>query len=203
MKNETSKLIFKCALALITTVLCLILTGIVTVPKWVTGHNPQTLQTGGFSGLPKDSTDVLVLGSCQSYQGFNPAVFYSETGLTSYVLASPDQRMYATYYYLLYALRTQSPKLVLVDALFLMDENSPSLALDSKAYVPMEPCREKLELSDFAFDHAYTGDKNSLKYRTDEAGNFLKTVFPVLAYHARTDYGKKDVEYLTGRDFGI
>ena len=197
------KLIIKSIAALVILVACLVVTGIVTVPKWVTGHNPQTLQTGGFSDIERDSVDVLVLGSCQSYQGFNPAVFWKNTGLTSYVLASPDQRMYTTCYYLQYALRTQSPKVVLLDALYLIDENTPSSALDSKAYVPMSLCAEKLALSDTSFEYCYQGDKGTPQYLLDRAGNAVKTVFPVLAFHARTDYTENDLLYLAGHDFGI
>jgi len=197
------KLILKSVLAAAILVFCLAVTGLMTTPKWVTGHNPQTLQTEGFRDLESRSLDILVLGSCQSYQGFNPAVFWNETGLTSYVLASPDQRMYTSYYYLKYAFRTQSPKLVLIDALFLIDPNTPSAALDSKAYVPMPLGPDKLALSDYSFNYCYKGDRCVPQYLFDRADNFFKTVFPVLKFHARTDYTENDLRYLTGADFDI
>lgn len=197
------KLILKILLAAAIFAVCLAVTGLVTVPKWVTGHNPQTLQLDGFSELENGSLDVLALGSCQSYQGFNPAVFWKETGLTSYVLASPDQRMYTSYYYLKYALRTQSPRLVLLDALFLTEPNTPSAAFDSKAYVPMRLGADKLALSDYSFNYCNGGGRGVPQYALDRAGNFLSTVFPVLRFHARTDYSENDLRYLTGGDFDI
>lgn len=199
MKKLTLKLMLAAAVALI----CAVTAGAVTVPKWVTGHNPQTLQTAGFDKLPENSADVLVLGSCQSYQGFNPAVFWKECGLTSYVLASPDQRLYASYYYLLYALEKQSPSLVLLDALFLVEPNTPSAAFDSKAYIPMKLSREKLEFSDFSFRYAYGKDKTVLQYPLDRADNLVKTVLPVFSFHARTDYTAAELSYLAGGDFDI
>lgn len=73
-----------------------------------------------YTQEPKNSIDVLFLGSSMAYCNVNPAVIYRQSGLTSYVVAGPELSMPITYYYLREALRTQSPQAVCleVNALF-------------------------------------------------------------------------------------
>lgn len=69
-----------------------------------------------FRNLEKDSLDVLVLGSSHAYVDINPAVFWSEYGIAAYDLCGSNQPMWNTYYYLKEALKTQTPKVVVLEA---------------------------------------------------------------------------------------
>lgn len=73
-----------------------------------------------FRNLPKNSIDVLVLGSSHAQYSMNPAVFYVETGIYSYVLGSGCQPMTMSYYMLQEALKTQSPEVVVLDVFTMM-----------------------------------------------------------------------------------
>lgn len=64
----------------------------------------------------KDSVDLLVLGSSHAFENINTGVLYDSYGIAAYVLAGSVQPYWNTYYYLLEALKTQSPKLVVLDA---------------------------------------------------------------------------------------
>lgn len=65
---------------------------------------------------PKNSVDVLVLGTSAAYAAVNTNVLWQEQGIAAYNLCSAEQPFYISYYYLKEALKTQSPKLILLDA---------------------------------------------------------------------------------------
>lgn len=64
---------------------------------------------------PKNSVDVLYMGGSAAYGGWNPAVIYAESGLTGYVMAGSMQPASVTYWYLREALKTQRPRLVMLE----------------------------------------------------------------------------------------
>jgi len=69
-----------------------------------------------FYELPKNTVDVLILGSSHAFEDINPAVLFSEYGITSFVLAGSIQPLWNTYFYLCEALRTQRPKVIILEA---------------------------------------------------------------------------------------
>lgn len=103
------------------------------LPKFYYNETWSTSSTAaGFYQLPENSVDVLALGSSQMVADFVPQVLYDEYGITSYSLTSDQQSLLLSYYWLVDALETQSPKVVLLDTYLLHD------------YVPEEPlnCNE-------------------------------------------------------------
>ena len=62
-----------------------------------------------------NTVDVLFMGSSLAYCDIVPGVLYEESGVTSYVMAGPEQPMPATYYYLRECCRTQSPSTVFIE----------------------------------------------------------------------------------------
>lgn len=68
-----------------------------------------------FHNLPENSVDVLVLGSSHAQYSFCPAYFYEDTGLYSYVLGTGGQPLEMSYEMLKEGLKTQSPKLVILE----------------------------------------------------------------------------------------
>ena len=65
---------------------------------------------------PKNSVDVLAIGTSMTYAGLNTNVLWANWGIASYDLASAEQQYWNTYYYLEEFLKTQQPKLILLDA---------------------------------------------------------------------------------------
>ena len=64
----------------------------------------------------EDTIDVMFFGSSLAYCDVVPATIYQETGITSYVMAGPEQTMPITYRYLKQACKTQSPQVVFLEA---------------------------------------------------------------------------------------
>lgn len=65
---------------------------------------------------PAQTVDVLAVGTSMTYAGVNTNVLWANWGVAAYVLASAEQQYWNTYYYLKEALKTQHPKLILLDA---------------------------------------------------------------------------------------
>lgn len=72
-----------------------------------------------FYQLEDGSVDVLVLGSSHAFENINTGTLWDQYGIASYVLAGSMQPMWNTYYYLKEALKTQEPKLVVLEAYML------------------------------------------------------------------------------------
>lgn len=75
-----------------------------------------TYLMSAFYTLPKNTVDVLALGSSMCYENINPVVFWREKGLAVYDLAASRQPAWNSYHYLVEALKTQSPSLILLEA---------------------------------------------------------------------------------------
>lgn len=105
------KLIKACCFAVV--LLC-VLTGLNNVFKFKYGDGIYSLKM--FYKLPRNTADVVVLGSSHAFENINPAILYKDYGITAYDLCGSVQQMWNTYYYLKEALKTQSPKLVILEA---------------------------------------------------------------------------------------
>lgn len=65
---------------------------------------------------PRNSVDVLVLGTSLAYAGVNTNILWREYGIPAYNLCSAEQPFWISYYYLVEALKTQTPAVILLDA---------------------------------------------------------------------------------------
>ena len=72
-----------------------------------------------FYKLEDNTVDVLTIGSSHAYQGINTAVLWSEYGIASFNLCGAAQPIWNTYYYLEEALKTQTPKVIILDTYYL------------------------------------------------------------------------------------
>ena len=63
-----------------------------------------------------DSIDVLTIGTSLAYAGINTNVLWAEYGIAAYNLCSAEQPFWVSYYTLQEALKTQHPKVILLDA---------------------------------------------------------------------------------------
>ena len=74
-----------------------------------------TTKISGFYNEEQDQFEVMFFGSSHAYAAFSPLELWEETGVKSYVLATQQQPLWATYTYIKEALKTQSPSLVVVE----------------------------------------------------------------------------------------
>lgn len=86
---------------------------------------------------PEDSVDVLFFGSSLVYCDVVPAVIYEETGLTSYVMAGPEQTLSLSYYYIREALKTQSPSVIFLELTGAMYERYQNYTVANVSYMPL------------------------------------------------------------------
>lgn len=68
-----------------------------------------------FYLLPKNSLDIVFLGSSHSYCTFDPEVFDTELGTSSFQMGMPLQHLDTSYYTLLEVLNYQKPQLVVLE----------------------------------------------------------------------------------------
>ena len=84
----------------------------VLLPKHDYGICPIT----AFYTQEENSVDVLVMGTSCAYAGVNTNVLFEEFGIAAYNLCGAEQPYWVTYHYLEEALKTQKPKVILLDA---------------------------------------------------------------------------------------
>lgn len=70
-------------------------------------------------GYPKNTIDVLLMGGSRIHFALNSATIWKDYGMASYSLWGIGQPMWNTYYYLKEALKTQTPKVVVLDVHYL------------------------------------------------------------------------------------
>ena len=87
-------------------------------------YNHDLKDGTSFKSIPENTIDVVVLGSSHAEYSFVPGFFYEDTGLYSYVLGSACQPYEVSYEMLKEALKTQSPKMVIMEAFTAMPLNS-------------------------------------------------------------------------------
>ena len=85
--------------------------------KTLDGAWNHTQKISGFYNEPKNEFDIMYFGSSNTYCSFNPLVLYAEIGIKSYILATQQQPVWASYEYMKEALKTQKPKLLVMDIL--------------------------------------------------------------------------------------
>lgn len=98
-----------------------------------------------FRSLPKDSMDIIVLGSSHAQYSMNPAIINKESGYYSAVLGSGCQPMSMSYKFLEEALKTQSPEVVILDVFTMMPAHSVCYA-DGMFYKAIQQMTGKTRL---------------------------------------------------------
>ena len=133
---------------------------------------------GGFYHMRKNTVDVLFLGTSNAYCAFSPDALYRRYGIRSYNLASSQQSMLTSYYWLEEALRTQKPKAVVLDVFYAFyntgNEGSFHKAFDFMRWSPVK-VRALRDL------HAYNPDYAPVSF-----------LFPAVRYHERWKELKKE-----------
>ena len=105
------------AVLLFAAVVCAALTlcSRVLIRKSLSGAWDMTNKIAGFYNEPAGEFEVMFFGGSHAYADFVPLELWHETGIKSYVFATQQQPMWAVYHYILEALKTQSPSVVVLE----------------------------------------------------------------------------------------
>jgi len=115
--------------------------------KQIEGRWNMTAKVAGFFNEEPDSFDVLFFGSSHMYCSVDPNVFEEKTGLSSYVFATQQQPLWITYHYIIEALKTQSPEIMVVEIhMAIEEENYMDEGTNHTAIDPIAFSKNKLEM---------------------------------------------------------
>lgn len=86
---------------------------------------------------PKNSIDILVIGTSDVYSGVSPLEWWNQYGYSGFAWGEPAQRVFDTHEYLKKIYRDQSPKVVFLEIGNLYRDQTDEQNLDSmaKAYI--------------------------------------------------------------------
>jgi hypothetical protein len=115
----------------------------------------------------RDSIDVLFFGSSLVYCNIVPSVLWENAGVTSYLMAGPEQTIPITYSYIKEACRTQSPKVVAVEVTGLFYAQYCNYTKANIAYMP------------------WSVNRLEATFRAAEPELRAGLLFPILDYHSR------------------
>lgn len=167
------KLIFKIISFILIGIIIFILLSAIIVPHW-TRNDGTTVVIKSFYNEPKDTIDAVFIGNSSVYKGISPMEIWKKYGITSYDFASPDQKIWLSYYFIKECFNYQKPKVIVlsVDEFFSeenISEQSLRKALDSMRYNGVK--REILNDKTFNIS----------------SSEKLSYIFPILRYHSRWD----------------
>ena len=113
-KKKIRRKLFGVRMAVFCAVCLIVLTWVIYVltPKYTYGICSIM---NYYYNVPKDTVDVLAVGTSLSYTDLNTNILWNEYGIACYVLSTAEQPFWSTYYYLKEAFRVQKPKMVLLD----------------------------------------------------------------------------------------
>lgn len=105
-----------------------------------------TLPVHNYYELPADTVDVLVLGSSHAGMNVSTRTMFDEYGIAGYRLWGSIQPVWNSYYYLKEAVKTQSPKVVILDVHSVtFEQEYGTYPVQVKNTIAMRPSREKIE----------------------------------------------------------
>lgn len=111
MKMKQIKKICRLAGFAVLAVLMLHILNSMLCVKSVSGIN----QTRGLYAQPRNKIDVLFLGSSHVHCNIDTRVLWEEQGIAAYMCSTAEQPLWNSYHYLVEALKTQKPELIVLD----------------------------------------------------------------------------------------
>lgn len=142
---------------------CLCILTRLMVPK----RNEYGATWSAYLAEPRDSADVLFVGTSLVYCDVNPTAIEAASGISALDVSAPVLTMPQTYWYVREALRTQSPQVLMLEVTSLYAQPKDGYARICVGYMP------------FGF--------NKLACIFDAAPKSLRLelLFPLLKYHVR------------------
>lgn len=164
MVKKRLRYLFKVLIAIISFIMIFALLQPFFIPKFINNKTGETtVLVNGFSQLDKNSIDVLFLGSSQMFRTVDSARLNDTYHISACNYGASGQSMSITQYYFDEALKSQSPKLIVVEVGCIFVKNS-ELTADkiSWNYAPTPLSTEKiesleqiLESKTKAYEHAF------------------------------------------------
>ncbi len=149
--------------------------------KTLTGIWDHTTKIAGFYNEPENEFDLIYLGSSNTYCSFSPLAVWEKIGVKSYVLATQRQPVWASYYYLRESLKTQRPRVVVMDALMFSKHQ--------------EYYDDGVNFS-FMDNIPFSKNKIELAFASAPKGERLPLLIPLIKYHSRwNELSEEDYTY--------
>jgi len=126
----------------------------------------------GFYEEPENSLDVVFVGDSSIYKGISPIEIWKEYKITSYNFATPDQKMWDSYYSIKEILDYQKPEVIVLNAEQVFSKKPTKEAYKRHLYDNIKFGKNKLE----AITDKVQKNKRMLQF------SFL---FPLLRFHSR------------------
>ena len=160
-------------------------------PTWKTWNNDNTMQ--GFYKEPKNSFQVLFLGTSQVASGISPIELYNRYGICAYNLGTERQPILASYYWLQETerLHPDTLKVVVLDVSYVF--------FKEKKYDNLKFMSEKA----LAHMHLSPVKLAALKDLSEKYDDFdyIENLIPLLRYHSRWNMlGKDDFKAVTCKE---
>lgn len=154
--------------------------------KWLTGTS-ETYVFEDFYDLAEDSIDVCFIGNSQIVYGINGMDMYEDYGISAYSLASGNQPVLTSYYWLKEALKTQDFPLLIIDVSMLYEnagEHRFRMNIDT-----MKWSSNKVEA---ILEHS----------KSETADPAISYFFKIMKYHSRwQELTEEDFDYSDFRNF--
>ncbi len=134
-----------------------------------------------FYSYPEDSIDVIMLGSSHLGVNVDTTILANQYGIASYKLWGSTQPIWNAYYNLVEALKTQHPKVVVLEAL--------GLAHDTEYYGSANAVKN-------TFGLRWSRNKVDAIQASFEPDEVMDALFPLAQYHSRyAELEAKDFSY--------
>ena len=174
MKMETNKRIkliraVSIVLAAAVVVAVLLVLGPILEPKYL-DIREGSLTAEYYAHAKETRHDVLLIGDCEVYESFVPAVLWEEYGISSYVRGGSQHLAWHSYYMLEDALRYETPEIVVYNVLALKYGEPQQETYNRMALDGMEWSQTKV-------------DAINASMMEDES--FASYVWPLLRFHDR------------------
>lgn len=151
-----------------------------------------TTKVMGLKNEQENSFDVMFYGNSHVFSAVNPLILFQNTGITSYVYASPGQPFPLTYHYIKESLKTQKPDVMFVEVY--ATTYPTEYTNETRAHQALDPIPLSWQKINMIHDAA-------------EANNRWQYYFPIIMYHGRwhsltaADFDfsyKKDIDFTKG-----
>ena len=123
-----------------------ILLGLYRVFSWKDTHASTFSSIHQLEHSPDQTIDIAFVGSSHVYMGITPAVLWGRSGVSSFDMAISGMDKYSSYYYTKHLLKTQSPKIVVVDLFGYSFEEHGVLSNEYRNMMSMPMSLEAIQL---------------------------------------------------------
>lgn len=164
----------------------LILVELLSVLTFITRNKNEAQQMYPYYDEKENSLDVVFVGSSHVRCSVYPMELYHEYGIASYDCAPPSLSLPQIYYLVLEVLKTQAPKVLVLDISSIAHEN---IKIHSPEYAHIQLDNMKWSLNKI----------EAINDLIENPGDRLEYYFPLLKFHTRwKELLPRDFERITG-----